>query len=108
MKAAYFLIANMPGKYAEYYSCNEQAYEMFLRGKDANKRNNRVAYEDSLAEQIDMLKDLSGGWVPLMVKDIDVISSKYLIENIDLAFKVWKEPWACHFTFARLEVSDGR
>ena len=34
-----------------------------------------------------------------MVKDIDVISSKYLIENIDLAFKVWKEPWACHFTF---------
>ena len=38
LKAAYFLIANMPGKYAEYYSCNEQAYEMFLRGKDANKR----------------------------------------------------------------------
>ncbi len=48
LKAAYFLIANMPGKYAEYYSCNEQAYEMFLRGKDANKRNNRVAYEDSI------------------------------------------------------------
>ena len=24
LKAAYFLIANMPGKYAEYYSCNEQ------------------------------------------------------------------------------------
>lgn len=99
LKAAYFLIGNMPGKYAEYYSYNEQAYEMFLRSKDANKRNNRVAYEDSLAEQIDMLKDLSGGWVPLIVKDIDVISSKYLIENIDLAFKVWKEPWVCHFTF---------
>lgn len=79
LKAAYFLIGNMPGKYAEYYSYNEQAYEMFLRSKDANKRNNRVAYEDSLAEQIDMLKDLSGGWVPLIVKDIDVISSKYLI-----------------------------
>lgn len=99
LKAAYFLIANMPGKYAEYYSYNEQAYEMFLRGKDANKRDNRIAYENSLAEQIDMLKDLSGGGVPLIVKDIEFISSKYLIENIDLAFKVWKEPWACHFTF---------
>lgn len=33
LKAAYFLIANMPGKYAEYYSCNEQAYEMFCAVK---------------------------------------------------------------------------
>lgn len=99
LEAAYFLIANMPGKYAEYYSYNEQAYKMFLHGKDANKGDNRVAYEDYLAEQIEMLKDLSGGGVPLIVKDIEFISSKYLIENIDLAFKVWKEPWACHFTF---------
>lgn len=87
LKAAYFLIANMPGKYAEYYSYNEQAYEMYLRGRDGDKRNNRVAYENSLAEQIDMLKDLAGGWVPLIVKDIDVISSKYLIENIDWTFQ---------------------
>lgn len=99
LKAAYFLIANMPGKYAEYYSYNEHAYEMFLRDKDANKGSNRVVYEDYLAEQIEMLKDLSGGGRSLIVKDIDVISSKYLIDNIDLAFKVWKEPWACHFTF---------
>lgn len=97
LQAAYFLIANMPGKYAEYYSYNEQAYKMFIQGKAANK-DNRIAYEEYLAEQIDMLKDLAGR-TPLIIQDIETISSDYLIENIDMAFKVWQEPWATHFTF---------
>ncbi len=97
LEATYFLIANMPGKYAEYYNYNEQAFKLFIRGKDANK-DNRIAYEDYLAEQIEMLKDLAGH-KPLIVQDIEVISANYLIENIDLAFKIWQEPWATHFSF---------
>lgn len=97
LEATYFLIANMPGKYAEYYNYNEQAFKLFIKGKDANK-DNRIAYEDYLAEQIEMLKDLAGH-KPLIVQDIEVISANYLIENIDLAFKIWQEPWATHFSF---------
>lgn len=97
LKATYFLIANMPGKYAEYYNYNEQAYKIFKQGKIANK-DNRIGFEKYLTEQIEMLKDQAGR-TPLVVQDIEVLSAEYLIENIDLAFKVWQEPWACHFTF---------
>lgn len=97
LKAAYFLIANMPGKYSEYYNYNEQAYEMFALGKNANNEN-RVAFRDTLAEQIDMLKDLAGR-APLIVQDIETLTSDYLIENIEWAFKAWQEPWSRHFSF---------
>ncbi|MCD8260664.1 MAG: hypothetical protein LUD15_03520, partial [Bacteroides sp.] len=57
-----------------------------------------IAFGMELAEQIEMLKDL-GGRSPLIVQDIEVLSADYLIENIDLAFKAWQEPWSRHFTF---------
>lgn len=95
LKAAYFLIANMPGKYAEYYNYNEQAYKIFIEKKD---KDNRIEFRNYLIEQIDMLKDLAGR-KPLVIQDIETISSQYLIENIDFAFKAWKEPWAKHFNF---------
>lgn len=90
LEAAYFLIANMPGKYSEYYNYNEQAYEIFSQGKSANK-DNRIAFIDSLSEQIDMIKDLAGR-APMIVWDIETLTSGYLIENIEWAFKAWQEP----------------
>lgn len=97
LEAAYFLIANMPGKYSEYYNYNEQAYEIFSQGKSANK-DNRIAFIDSLSEQIDMIKDLAGR-APMIVWDIETLTSGYLIENIEWAFKAWQEPWSRHFSF---------
>lgn len=33
-------------------------------------------------------------------KDIETVTSQYLIENIELAFKVWKKPWNSDISFA--------
>lgn len=96
LKAAYFLIANIEGKKSEYYTYNEKAYEIFHQGKKT--KINRVKYNKEMNRVIDSLKSTSV-LSPLVVLDLDVISAAYLIENIDLAFETWSEPWASHFTF---------
>ncbi len=92
LKAAYFLIANMEGKYSEYYTYNQTIYDMFSKEKKHHARR------DKFKKIVDSLKKVSVA-TPLIVHDIDVITAQYLIENIDLAFEAWKEPWACNYTF---------
>jgi hypothetical protein len=99
LKATYFLIANMAGKCSEYYNYNDEAYKIVTRDKEDSlfRSRGRVAY-DSLCTQIELLKDIAGRY-PLITKDVETISSSYLIENIDYAFRAWREPWARHFSF---------
>jgi len=102
LKAAFFLIANMEEKYGVYF--NEDAYYFKLLSKiDSLKLMN--ASEDQINNFIDedwnKFQLESKKNIPYKVlKDIEVITAKYLIENIDLAYKVWKEkPWAQHLSF---------
>lgn len=97
LKAAYFLIANIRGKRSEYYSYNELAYNIFNNEKEAYK-DKRTQYRNIMQDKIDSLKTISPN-NPLVAYDIDVITAEYLIKNIDLAFKVWKEPWAEKYNF---------
>lgn len=96
LSAAYFLIANMEGKYSEYYNYNDKAFMLFHKGKDANI-DNRIQFRLEMEKKIDSLSNPK--FPPLIVYDIDVLTADYLIENIDLAFQVWQEPWSRHFDF---------
>ena len=98
LKAAYFLIENMPGKYGlnysdvDYYAGLSIAIDSFLK-------------HDSCPEYLDrFIADYrrSNANLPSSqpVFDIEVITSDFLIKNIDLAFRVWKEKlWAQHLDF---------
>ena len=96
LEAAYFLIRNIEGKYSEYYIYNEKAHEIFYQGK--RPKIDRVKFNSEMTQMIDSLKSVSV-LSPLVISDLEAITASYLIGNIDLAFEVWKEPWAQHFTF---------
>ncbi len=96
-QAACFLISNMEGKYSEYYCYNKLSYELYIKNKD-NIKINPSKFRLNLKSKIDSLKTFNSTQ-PLIVYDLDVITAKYLIENIEFAFHVWQEPWANHFSF---------
>ena len=87
LKAAEFLIVNMPGKYSEYYDTPWQniAAALFRWSDTTNKEELLTRYD----------------WGVLKVEeDIKVITSEYLINNIELAFRMWQEqPWGRHISF---------
>ena len=87
LHAAEFLIENMPGKYSKYYDApwNDVATVMLRWTSSPNKESIFNAYQ--LGE-------------PVIKEDLKYISADYLINNIDLAFKVWQErPWGKHIPF---------
>lgn len=80
LEAARFLIRNMPHWYA---------YE----GWQLDSVRQMLALRKLDKESIKKWKQVSFYSLP-KVYDAQVITSNYLIENIDLAFKVWKKyPW---------------
>jgi hypothetical protein len=87
LRAAEFLIVNMPGKYSRYYDApwNDVA-TVFLRWtSSSNKR---------------MVLDTYKIGQPVVREDVKYITAEYLINNIDLSFKVWRErPWGKHIPF---------
>ncbi len=87
LRAAEFLIVNMPGKYSEYYDApwNDVA-TVSLRWTSSSDKQ--------------MVLDTYRIGDPVMREDIKYITAEYLINNIDLAFKVWQErPWGRHIPF---------
>jgi hypothetical protein len=87
LRAAEFLTVNMPGKYSlEYEAPFENIMAVYLRWDDLG---NREAVEKAfgLGEQI-------------LKRDVEHITGDYLINNIELAFKMWKEqPWGKNVPF---------
>jgi len=81
LRAATFLIVNMPGKYSEYYNAPwNDAATVFLRWTSSSDKQ-LVLNTYKLGE-------------PVIEDDLMHITAKYLINNIELAFKVWQEqPW---------------
>lgn len=101
LKAAYFLIGNMPGKYGIYReggkpdssfveACREILYNASCADMlDTFILNERYKLEQALAE-----------YPPRRIEDVKIITSDFLIENIELAFELWKtKPWASSYGF---------
>jgi hypothetical protein len=87
LRAAEFLIVNMPGKCSIYYDApwNDVA-TVHLRWTSSSDRQ-KVLDMYELSE-------------PVMQEDVNCITAEYLINNIELAFKVWQErPWGKHIPF---------
>jgi hypothetical protein len=87
LRAAEFLIANMPDKYSvEYGVPFENVTAAYMRWNNSpDKQAVNAAY--------DLLE-------PAVKEDVKHITADYLIDNIELAFKVWKEqPWGKNIPF---------
>ncbi|MDR1340495.1 MAG: transglutaminase-like domain-containing protein [Prevotellaceae bacterium] len=87
LRAAEFLIVNMPGKYSEYYDApwNDVATVRLRWTSSSDKQ--RVLDTYKIGELV-------------VQEDITCITAEYLINNIELAFKVWQErPWGKHIPF---------
>ena len=110
LKATYFLIGNMVNKYFYPYSKPQKQLVEFI--KDSLQRTKDIS---KTPEEYDMQYEvfyaaIEPKWKSLKesyeanrvspVKDIDIMTSEMLIENIDYAFKAWEQaPWSKHYTF---------
>jgi hypothetical protein len=105
-RAALFLIGNMEDKAGNYYP-NGAAFFELLKGLDSLKA--RKAHQDRvdayIREQRSQLARERKIPVPTRVsRDIHVIKAAFLIQHIDLAFRVWKnKPWAAHLSFEQFK-----
>lgn len=91
LKAAIFLIENMPG----HQSYGGTAIKQYYKEIDSilSQRN---------ADWKERFQEASSKYAPLLTKEKDIrtITSNYLIANIDSAFHTWKRStWARHLTF---------
>ncbi|MCC6289503.1 MAG: transglutaminase domain-containing protein [Chitinophagaceae bacterium] len=99
LKAACFLIANMPGKGFEEYELRDSTgikvnIDLFIfRNSDSLEQFKRK-YEIKHHTKISYVKI---GFK----EDVKYITADLLIENIEYAFKAWQFPWAAHLTFAQ-------
>ena len=104
LRAAYFLIGNMENKYGVY---NEDMYRRYslLEDIEALKQKYNLS-RDSLNSILKFKQDSlnqRNGSIQIaqadLKSDLHIITAEYLIKNIDLAFLVWKKPWAKHVNF---------
>lgn len=93
LHAAQFLIKNMP------YHFSQEEY--FISPNGEKSRPNRIylnsekyvkEYCDSLLKNRHMIEKQK-------VYDISLLDSSFLVNNIELAFKVWQKPWAQNISF---------
>jgi hypothetical protein len=85
LKAAEFLIVNMPDKYSEYYDAPWNDIAAVYWTKSFNKEKALDTYQIGKKQ---------------IKEDIRYITANYLINNIELAFKVWREtPWGKYIPF---------
>lgn len=97
LEAAKFLIRNMPGHYSPADSSINKYYDAIDSTLHAMKNHNVDEIKYSLERISDrfctIIKDET-------VPDVEIITSEYLIANIDTAFAQWQEgPWSKHLNF---------
>jgi len=97
LKSAEYLIANMEGHcYATYYLHDTTGAEIEFDVLSYPDYDQLVKAADSIEKirgEIDYEKKE-------LIYDIDIIKADYLINQIDYAFKAWREkPWARQFSF---------
>ncbi len=95
LKAAEYLISNMPGHYS-YYGSSLEAYRNDVDSSSVLKslpwsiRNIFYLYP---YQNVYALKNVK------RIEDAKCITASYLISNIDRAFECWRYPWARHLSF---------
>ncbi|KJD35661.1 hypothetical protein PW52_07910 [Tamlana sedimentorum] len=114
LKAAYFLIGNMRNKSFYPYNNSQEEYLIFLdsleralrqmeftiKDEVEQQKHRKVFYDSLLSSKWESIKSKYGIYKTSRVKDVHVVSSKMLIENIDYAFKVWdRAPWSKNYDF---------
>lgn len=93
LKAAIFLIENMPG----HQSLGGPYIDKYYKDIDS------ILSDHSIPDRLKQVQDMSSKYDSLLTieEDINVISADYLINNIDSAFHVWQEKsWAKHVEFS--------
>lgn len=91
LKAALFLIGNMPG----HKSYDEETINNYFQEAHQIITNNTTPIEKS--RQLTALSK-SYGEIP-EIEDVLIIDSDFLIQNIETAFECWQFPWAIHLDF---------
>lgn len=89
LKAAYYLIENMPEKYAMFPKDNSDKYKQALHSLP----DDPVSWDPALSkvyQYFDSVAVLQKIPEEYKVYDLDVITADYLIQNIDLAFEAWR------------------
>jgi hypothetical protein len=87
LRAAEYLIANMPGKYSEYMEGRWDDVAIVYQRWTSVSDKRRLLDEHQLKD-------------PVRKNDLMHITAAYLINNIELAFKVWQEqPWGKDISF---------
>lgn len=95
LKAAKYLISNMPGHYS-YYGSSLDAYKNAVDSSSVLKRlpwSIRNIFYLYPYQDVYSLMDVK------RVEDVKCITASYLISNIEKAFECWKYPWAQHLGF---------
>lgn len=99
-QAACFLIENMPGQYAVLPADSTDRYAQALLSLD---KNDPVSWELSrslVAAVFDSIAEIQPESRTKIVRDIEVVTSDYLIENIESAFEVWeRKRMQNHYSF---------
>jgi len=96
LEAAYFLIANMEDH------CYYKAKIVDTAGQDVDFRVLDYPSYDIMREAWDSLETKIGTIDfkrDTVIFDLQFLSADYLINNIDLAFKAWQNPWARNLSF---------
>jgi len=102
LRAAIFLIQNMPGngyyKYDEFDNFGKCSYNLFKKDLGIDSINIlKKEYEISNGKGTIFFKKAG------FIEDIQTINSAQLIQNIEYAFKAWRMPWARHLDFNQFE-----
>lgn len=98
LKAARFLIRNMPGHYSYNDSLYMNSYYNEIDSVATVYKQLSVEEKDSLFRQV--IEKYNNNKEREVIADIEYVTSKYLIDNIEHSFKVWQQgEWATHVNF---------
>lgn len=98
LKAAYFLIENLPDQFF-YEGEGVQEFEKYSGKMDSIiKIGNVINYKTVWDSLQNLIRDDKIGKLKKR-KDIEIVTADFLINNIELAFKAWAFPWNRELSF---------
>lgn len=94
-KAAYFLIANMDIHNSNnYYWADSNNKKVEFNELDYPNFDSSISAFEIFKKQVPKIHP-----IPFSYLDIDSMKADFLIDNIDQAFDLWKNPWAKNLSF---------